>query len=226
MNARISVIACIALTQIAFAADSEKRNAVANEPGQVQCANLIYATNKTSVCFSPKFLEDLQQQTNVITSHQFSPVRMDSAELFKFPFAVMTGEGAFTLTQIQRDNLHDYLTNGGFLLASAGCSSAPWSTSFRQEIAKIFPDAALVKLELDNKVFHTVYDVQQLNTKHAHDGAKLEGLEVEGKIVLVFSSDGLNDTANAGGNCCCCGGDEIRNARQINVNLLAYALTH
>ena len=151
---------------------------------------------------------------------------MDSAELFKFPFAVMTGEGAFTLTQTQRDNLHDYLTNGGFLLASAGCSSAPWSTSFRQEIAKIFPDAALVKLDLDNKVFHTVYDVQQLNTKHAHDGAKLEGLEIEGKIVLVFSSDGLNDTANAGGNCCCCGGDEIRNARQINVNLLAYALTH
>src|SRR5258705_5731795 len=138
MNSRISVIAFIALSQIAFAADSDKRNGAANEPGQVQCANLIYATNKTSVCFSPKFLEDLQQQTNIVTSHQFSPVRVDSAELFKFPFAVMTGEGGFTLTQTQRDNLHDYLTNGGFLVASAGCSSSPWSASFRQEIAKIF----------------------------------------------------------------------------------------
>jgi hypothetical protein len=44
--------------------------------------------------------------------------------------------------------------------------------------------------------------------------------------VAVFSADGLNDTGNAGGGCCCCGGDEITNAKLVNVNLLAYALTH
>ncbi|MEK6238367.1 MAG: hypothetical protein N2C14_26925 [Planctomycetales bacterium] len=44
--------------------------------------------------------------------------------------------------------------------------------------------------------------------------------------MLIFSPDGLNDTGKVGGNCCCCGGNEILNARQINVNLLAYALTH
>ncbi|MCA9307730.1 MAG: hypothetical protein KDA16_14465 [Phycisphaerales bacterium] len=27
------------------------------------------------------------------------------------------------------------------------------------------------------------------------------------------------------GGCCCCGGNEIRNARYINANILAYALT-
>ena len=43
---------------------------------------------------------------------------------------------------------------------------------------------------------------------------------------MVFTSDGLNDTGNAGANCCCCGANEIRNAKQVNVNLLAYALTH
>ena len=51
-------------------------------------------------------------------------------------------------------------------------------------------------------------------------------LEIDGKIVLIFSKDGLNDTGKVGGNCCCCGGNEIKNARQINVNLLAYTLTH
>ena len=44
--------------------------------------------------------------------------------------------------------------------------------------------------------------------------------------MLILSPDGLNDTANAGPSCCCCGGNEIKSAKEINVNLLAYALTH
>jgi len=198
------------------------------KPGLVECANLVYSNNKSSVCFSPKFLQQLEDETNVVTSRKFATVQAESAELFGFPFAVMSGEGAFTLTQAQRDNLRDYLGNGGFLVASAGCSSTPWSTSFRQEIAQIFPDQKLVKLELSHPIFHEVYEINRLDTTHNRSGgeAHLEGLEIDGRIVLVFSSDGLNDTANAGGKCCCCGGDEIRNARQINVNLLAYALTH
>ena len=44
--------------------------------------------------------------------------------------------------------------------------------------------------------------------------ATLEGLEIDGRIVLIYSPEGLNDTANAGGGCCCCGGNEIRNSWQ------------
>jgi hypothetical protein len=44
-----------------------------------------------------------------------------------------------------------------------------------------------------------------------------------GKLVLIYSQDGLNDTANTSG-CCCCGGNEIANAEQVNVDILAYAL--
>jgi hypothetical protein len=50
-------------------------------------------------------------------------------------------------------------------------------------------------------------------------------MTVNGKLALVFSADGLNDTANAK-NCCCCGGNEIVQAEFLNVNLLAYALLH
>jgi len=42
--------------------------------------------------------------------------------------------------------------------------------------------------------------------------------------VLIHSRDGLNDTAHTQG-CCCCGGDEIINAEQVNVNILAYAVS-
>ena len=36
---------------------------------------------------------------------------------------IMTGEGEFALTDIERENLRQYIQGGGFLLASAGCSS-------------------------------------------------------------------------------------------------------
>lgn len=217
----------VCLTVLAAGAGNKSVSASAEpQTGIVQCANLIYGNNKTSVCYSPKFLEQLQQETNIVTNHEFSPVRVDSAELYQYPYAVMTGEGSFTLTQAQRENLHDYLTNGGFLVASAGCSSSDWSDSFRAEIKKVFPDLQLVQIGPTHPIFHSVYEIQRLAKNKGHGDAHLEGLEIDGRIVAVFSSDGLNDTANAGGKCCCCGGDEIRNARQINVNLLAYALTH
>jgi hypothetical protein len=193
--------------------------------GLVQCANLIYGDNKTSVCFSSDFLRDVHLHTSITTTGEFTPARLDSAELFMYPFAVMTGEGAFTLTAAQRDNLRDYLTGGGFLVASAGCSSEPWTQSFRREIARVFPDVKLTRLDMSHPIFHTIHEIKELRTKRRTRNF-LEGLEIDGKIVLIFSSDGLNDTAYAGGGCCCCGGDEIRNAREVNANLLGYALTH
>lgn len=198
-----------------------------HEPGVVYCANLIYGSNKTSVCFSDEFLVQIQKDTHIVTHRRFVPVKMASAEWFDYPFSIMTGEGGFTLTAEQRQHMKGYLTAGGFIVASAGCSSKPWNESFRREIETVFPDAKLQKIPPDHPIFHTVYDVTQ--SEYKHGGVKLPdlfGLEMDGRIVLVWSPDGLNDTAHAGGNCCCCGGNEVQSARLINANLLAYALTH
>jgi len=48
---------------------------------------------------------------------------------------------------------------------------------------------------------------------------------IAGRLGVVYSPDGLNDTGHTEG-CCCCGGNELRNAIEINVNVLAYALTY
>ena len=80
----------------------------------------------------------------------------------------MTGEGAFTLTAGQRDSLRDYLTGGGFLVASAGCSSIEWARSFRAEIARVFPDVELQRLDMSHPIFHEVYDINQLMTSKKH----------------------------------------------------------
>ena len=118
---------------------------------------------------------------------------------------------------------------GGFLLASAGCSSRPWDQSFRQEMRRIFPGRNLTKIGMDHPIFHTVFDIRAVTLKQGGT-TQLEGLEIEGKIVVIYSSEGLNDTGNAGQDgsrkCCCCGGNEIKNSQEINVNIFTYALTH
>jgi hypothetical protein len=192
----------------------------------VRCANLIYAGSKSSKCFSDKFLATTRVETNIETQAAFDPVKLGKEELFEYPFSVMTGEGVFNLLEEERVNLRAYLERGGFLLASAGCSSKEWDQSFRKEIKKVFPEIELVQIPMEHKIFKTVFDVTSVRLKKSQGTASLEGLEIDGRIVLIYSPEGLNDTGNAGGGCCCCGGNEVRNSQEINVNVLTYSLTH
>lgn len=230
MNSRILILlSCpfllgVLLVCLAFAATEDDASPPAEAPRDgdaVQSANLIYAGTRSSVCFSDKFLTILARETTINTARKFKPVKAADSEIFDFPFVVMTGEGAFTLTDQERENLQRYLERGGFVLASAGCSSKQWDASFRREIAAIFPDRPLEPLSLSHDVFNTVYEITSLETKGAP--AQLEGMAIGSKIVLIYSPDGLNDTSTMHG-CCCCGGNEIRNAQKVNVNILAYAL--
>lgn len=192
--------------------------------GIVQVANLIYAGTRSSKCFSDHFLVEAAKTTSISTSRRFHAVKLASDELFAFPFVIMTGEGAFELTDGERENLRKFTSGGGFLLASAGCSSPEWDRSFRSEMAKVFPQAKLQQLQMDHPVFHTVNDVDILKGLHGTP-RPLEGITLGDRLGVLYSIDGLNDTSHATG-CCCCGGNEITNSIQINVNILAYALLH
>jgi hypothetical protein len=192
--------------------------------GTVQIANLIYAGTKSSQCFSDYFLAKAEKDSAISTSRRFHAVKLGSEEVFGFPMVIMTGEGAFTLTETEAGNLRQYLQRGGFLLASAGCSSREWDQSFRQEMADLFPDAHLSAIGMDHQVFHTVYDIAELQAKHGTP-KPLEGITINGRLGVLYSPDGLNDTQHTTG-CCCCGGNELTNAIDINVNILAYALVY
>ena len=90
-----------------------------------------------------------------------------------------------------------------------------------RELEKIFTGRRLEKVPMTHPIFHTVHDIKKL-TSHEKP-AKLEGITVGGKIVLIYSADGLNDARSMHG-CCCCGGSELTNSDKVNANILAYAL--
>jgi hypothetical protein len=193
--------------------------------GAVECGNLIYAGTRTSKCFSDEFLTTVQQKTSIATERRFKAVKLADDELFKIPFVIMTGEADFNLPTKERDNLKKYLQNGGFLLASASCSNEAWSKSFEREIKSIFGNDCLKDIPLDHEIFRTVFTIKELKLSHNGPTPTLKGITHNGKIVVVYTADGLNDSSHAE-NCCCCGGNEIQNALEINANILAYALLH
>jgi hypothetical protein len=192
--------------------------------GVVQVANLVYAGIKSSQCFADHFLIKAEKDSAISTSRRFHAVKLSSDEIYDYPLLIMTGEGSFDLPGAERENLRRYLQRGGFLLASAGCSSKEWDRSFRREMALLFPDRPMEPLGMNHPVFHTVTEIKELKAKHGQP-QPLEGVSFDGRLTVLYSQDGLNDTAHTQG-CCCCGGNEITNAIDVNVNILAYALTY
>jgi len=190
----------------------------------LQCGNLIYAGNKSSVCFADRFLQDVARQTNLKVNPRFCPVRLETDTLFDYPFCVMSGNEPFAFSEKERQQLRKYLRNGGFLLASPGCSDDEWDKSFRQEIKLCFPELSLQKIPMTHPIFSLVNPISRLMDKHGKT-VWLEGLEIDGRLVLVYSREGLNDVANASG-CCCCGGNEIRDPARVNVNVFTYAVVY
>jgi hypothetical protein len=188
----------------------------------IQCQNLVYANGKTSVCFADKFLATAARETGLRVAPAFKAVKLGSDAVFDSPFTVVSGEGSFRFDETERANLRRYLTCGGFLLASPGCSDKEWDRSFRAELKALFPDAALEPIPMSHPAFSTVFAISTLTLKGGKS-TQVEGLTLDGRLVLVYSSAGLNDVANAKG-CCCCGGDQIRESETVNVNLLLHAL--
>lgn len=197
----------------------------AQKDGAVECGLLIYGGTKTSRCFSDEFLSTVQQKTSIATERRFKPVKLASDELFKMPFVILTGEGDFNLTPKERENFIKYVGNGGFLLASAGCSNADFNTAFQREVKQMFGADGMKAIAPDHAIYRTVFDIKGLPLGHSSGAAQLQGLEQNGKLVVLYSPDGLNDSHHADG-CCCCGGNEITNSLQMNANILAYALLH
>ena len=198
---------------------------VSAKEGIIQCANLIYGGSHTSRCFSDEFLSEVQRKTTITTERRFKAVKLDSEELFKFPFVIITGEEDFILSTKERANLKSYLEKGGFLLASSGCSSKKFGDAFVREMRSTLPDQKLTDIPKDHAVFSTVNKITEANLSKSSGTATLKGLEMNGKLAVIFSPHGLNDTSHTEG-CCCCGGNEISNAMLINMNIFVYALIY
>ena len=139
---------------------------VRSDPTLLQCGNLIYAGEKSSVCFADRFLTEVAEQTCLRVNRRFCRVHLDSEELFDFPFCVMSGNESFSLSERERNQARKFLAQGGFLLVSPGCSDEKWDRSFRQEIKVCFPEYALQRIPMTHPIFSIVNPISRLIDKY------------------------------------------------------------
>src|SRR5258708_210898 len=103
------MLCSLALSSFSQPNVSTPPSAVHSDLTLLQCGNLIYAGNKSSVCFADNFLTDVASQTNLRVNKRFCPVRLDAEAVYDYPFSVMSGNESFSLTQKERQQLRKYL---------------------------------------------------------------------------------------------------------------------
>ncbi|MGH7128564.1 MAG: DUF4159 domain-containing protein, partial [Planctomycetaceae bacterium] len=159
--------------------------------------------------------------------------------IFKYPVVYMHGRNGFQMSGAERKQLAEYLSRGGVLFADACCGSQKFDRSFRELAAQLYPDRTLERIPLEHEIFTTQvgYDIrtvrrrapevddpnQVLNTEGREVEPFLEGIQVDGRYVVIYSkydiSCALERQASAA-----CAGYVHDDAVKIGINILLYAL--
>ena len=149
-----------------------------------------------------------------------------------YPLLYMTGHHDFRWDQDEVGRLQRYLGAGGMLLADACCGRMAFHTAFQREIAKVLPEHKLEKLKPDHPIYRTHYDVRRADyTPRVRedfgpfDSPELEGISVDGRLVVVYSrfdlGNGWEQFPHAYSY-----GYKDESALQIGTNVIVYAVTH
>lgn len=130
--------------------------------------------------FSNKFL-------NTNFELEYATVDVGSAEIFNHPFIHMTGHGNVIFTDLEAENLRNYLIAGGFLHIDDNYGMDPY---VRLAMKKVFPEYEFVELPFIHEVYHQRYDFPNgLPKIHKHDDKPSQGFGIthEGRLVCFYS---------------------------------------
>lgn len=172
----------------------------------------------------PNLLAALRDRTGLPVAGREAVVSPLDPGLRDHPFLYMTGHGTVRFSRQERAALRSHLLDGGFLHVD---DNYGLDESFRDEVAALFPDRALVEIPPDHPVFHQLYDLPDgLPKVHEHDGGRPQalGIFVDGRLALFYSfesdlGDGWEDPDVHDD------APEVREAAlRMGVNLVLYAL--
>ena len=150
------------------------------------------------------------------------------------------GRRAFRWNAAERKALADYIANGGFLFADAICASPEFATSFRAEMEALFPGQKLERIPVNHPLFTNEFsgfdlsrvtlndpllgqEGERLDARHLQTSPVLEGIQVDGRYVVVFSPYDLSCALESSTSLECKGYLKADAAR-IATNIILYAM--
>lgn len=91
----------------------------------------------------------------------FRIVDLGSEEVFRFPFAFISEPGEMDLTREEIVNFREYVERGGFIVVDDFDGS--WQLeNFKYQLALVFPDRVLERLQISHPIFNTYYPIESL----------------------------------------------------------------
>lgn len=174
-----------------------------------------------------------------ISTTQFDVLPSDPS-LNKFHLAFMHGRHDFRFTPAERENLRNYLQNGGMLFADSICASKEFSTAFRRELQLVLPNNKLERIPADHPIFTPVsggFDIREVHRREPaavqagqpirsrvqRVAPELEAITLDGRLAVIFSPYDIS-CALEQHEALQCRGYTREDAAKIGLNVLMYSL--
>lgn len=168
-----------------------------------------------------------RQHTLLDVGRKEDVVELTTDRLFTYPYLYLTGHGNVTFSSAEADRLRRYLLQGGFLHID---DNYGLDEHIRPELEKVFPEKELVEVPFDHPIYSAHYDFPNgLPKIHEHDGEAPRGygyFNDNGRLMVFYTvetdlGDGwepqsVHDNPP----------EKRRQALQMGVNILTYAMTH
>lgn len=158
----------------------------------------------------------------------------DDPELFKYPVAYLCEPGFWTVTPKEATSLRAYLEKGGFLIFD-DFEGEHWF-NFEEKMHQVLPGAQFVKLDPSHPIFHSFFDIDDLEPL-SHDNYRsrrspavfygiFEGNDPNKRLMVIvnYNNDIGEDWEWSG-----TGFYPIELSNEgykLGVNYIIYALTH
>jgi hypothetical protein len=177
------------------------------------------------------FLNMVAQVTGVHTHPEaFQVVKLDSEDIFRYPFLYFSEPGYMEMSPQEVENLREYFKRGGFAMFDD--FRGRHLTNLQVQMKLVFPDLDMFRMDLKEPVFRSFYELETLEMlppyRNIDSGdPTFWGLKDEtGRLIVVANAD--NDFGEYW--------EDIDNGNavlqpsvqsfQFGVNYLIYAMTH
>lgn len=221
----------LAWEQSAFGADTTK-NIV--KTGQFIFPRLRFAVNDNTTdrwdigpIGDVNIRKKLGELTNLNISNEPKIVTLaDFDDMCRHPFVFMTSEGNFELSEVEENNMREFLERGGFIHADDCVFRGKdlFFQAYRKLMNKLFPDNPMRKIPNDHELYHIYFDFP--NGCPHMQGVPLGAYGMfepgTGRIMTINTPGDLH----CGWMCRYFGKNKDMESIKMGINIIIYFLTH
>lgn len=220
--------------------DGESDAPRAGDRGALRLANLIHqGGHEVAPAALPNLLRFAAAKSGMRVDTDRHDLSATDPQLFNYPVLFMHGRNDFRFDAEERQQLRAYLERGGTLIANSVCASAAFTTAFRREIAQILPGKELTLVAADDAIFTPQFggfDITRvtlrrpqagpdgsLQTERVERRPELEGIDLDGRYAVLFSTYDISCALASRGSLDC-EGYTHDDAAKLGLNLILYAM--